>query len=32
VLARPDGLSVLHANVRVGAAAVSRPDTGPRRL
>ncbi|MGC5050781.1 GNAT family N-acetyltransferase [Micromonospora sp. DT48] len=32
VLARPDGLSVLHANVRVGSAAVPRPDTGPRRL
>ncbi|ABP53928.1 GCN5-related N-acetyltransferase [Salinispora tropica CNB-440] len=31
VLARPDGLSVLHANVRLGSAAV-RPDTGPRRL
>ncbi|MEV4710144.1 GNAT family N-acetyltransferase [Micromonospora sp. NPDC049374] len=32
VLARPDGLSVLHANVRIGSAAVPRPDTGPRRL
>ncbi|TDC75633.1 GNAT family N-acetyltransferase [Micromonospora sp. KC606] len=31
VLARPDGISVLHAAVRVGAAGV-RPDTGPRRL
>ncbi|MGK5739075.1 bifunctional acetate--CoA ligase family protein/GNAT family N-acetyltransferase [Micromonospora sp. URMC 103] len=31
VLARPDGLSVLHATVRLGAAA-ERPDTGPRRL
>ncbi|TCB96293.1 GNAT family N-acetyltransferase [Micromonospora zingiberis] len=31
VLARADGLSVLHANVRVGSAA-ARPDTGPRRL
>ncbi|MFV2100245.1 GNAT family N-acetyltransferase [Micromonospora sp. LOL_024] len=31
VLARPDGLSVLHAAVRVGS-AVPRPDTGPRRL
>ncbi|MCM0676303.1 acetate--CoA ligase family protein, partial [Micromonospora phytophila] len=31
VLARPDGISVLHATVRVGAAA-DRPDTGPRRL
>ncbi|SIR45397.1 bifunctional GNAT family N-acetyltransferase/acetate--CoA ligase family protein [Micromonospora avicenniae] len=31
VLARPDGLSVLHASVRLGAAA-DRPDTGPRRL
>ncbi|MFF5179230.1 GNAT family N-acetyltransferase [Micromonospora sp. NPDC000316] len=31
VLARPDGISVLHAQVRVGG-AVSRPDTGPRRL
>lgn len=31
VLARPDGLSVLHATVRLGA-AVARPDTGPRRL
>ncbi|MDG4792363.1 bifunctional GNAT family N-acetyltransferase/acetate--CoA ligase family protein [Micromonospora sp. WMMD1082] len=32
VLARPDGLSVLHASVRVGSATVPRPDTGPRRL
>ncbi len=32
VLARPDGLSVLHANVRIGSADVPRPDTGPRRL
>ncbi|WP_080637021.1 bifunctional acetate--CoA ligase family protein/GNAT family N-acetyltransferase [Salinispora vitiensis] len=31
VLARPDGLSVLHATVRLGSATV-RPDTGPRRL
>jgi acyl-CoA synthetase (NDP forming) len=31
VLARPDGLSVLHAQVEVGPAA-PRPDTGPRRL
>ncbi|HEX5595239.1 MAG TPA: GNAT family N-acetyltransferase [Micromonosporaceae bacterium] len=31
VLARPDGLSVLHATMQVGAAAV-RLDTGPRRL
>ncbi|MEU5561696.1 bifunctional acetate--CoA ligase family protein/GNAT family N-acetyltransferase [Micromonospora musae] len=31
VLARPDGLSVLHATVRLGA-ATDRPDTGPRRL
>ncbi|MBL6274704.1 GNAT family N-acetyltransferase [Micromonospora fiedleri] len=31
VLARPDGLSVLHASVGVGS-AVARPDTGPRRL
>ncbi|WP_370463374.1 GNAT family N-acetyltransferase [Micromonospora sp. WMMC415] len=31
VLARPDGLSVLHATVRIGSAA-ARPDTGPRRL
>ncbi|WBB70278.1 bifunctional GNAT family N-acetyltransferase/acetate--CoA ligase family protein [Micromonospora sp. WMMD812] len=31
VLARPDGLSVLHATVRAGSATV-RPDTGPRRL
>ena len=32
VLARPDGLSVLHAEVHLGGAAVTRPDTGPRRL
>ncbi|GIJ11276.1 GNAT family N-acetyltransferase [Micromonospora andamanensis] len=32
VLARPDGLSVLHAHVRIGSAAAPRPDTGPRRL
>jgi acyl-CoA synthetase (NDP forming) len=31
VLARPDGISVLHAQVRVGG-VVARPDTGPRRL
>jgi acyl-CoA synthetase (NDP forming)/GNAT superfamily N-acetyltransferase len=31
VLARPDGLSVLHATVQVQATA-ARPDTGPRRL
>jgi acyl-CoA synthetase (NDP forming)/GNAT superfamily N-acetyltransferase len=31
VLARPDGLSVLHAQVEQGP-AVARPDTGPRRL
>lgn len=31
VLARPDGLSVLHASVGLGSAA-ARPDTGPRRL
>ncbi len=31
VLARPDGLSVLHAAVELGP-AVPRPDTGPRRL
>lgn len=31
VLARPDGLSVLHASVVLGTAAV-RPDSGPRRL
>ncbi|WP_080671619.1 bifunctional GNAT family N-acetyltransferase/acetate--CoA ligase family protein [Salinispora cortesiana] len=31
VLARPDGLSVLHATVRLVSATV-RPDTGPRRL
>ncbi|GIJ30038.1 GNAT family N-acetyltransferase [Micromonospora qiuiae] len=31
VLARPDGLSVLHATVLTGS-ATSRPDTGPRRL
>ncbi|WKU04801.1 bifunctional GNAT family N-acetyltransferase/acetate--CoA ligase family protein [Micromonospora sp. HUAS LYJ1] len=31
VLARPDGVSVLHAAVGVGTAE-ARPDTGPRRL
>ncbi|MEV4661364.1 GNAT family N-acetyltransferase [Micromonospora echinofusca] len=31
VLARSDGISVLHATVRIGS-AVARPDTGPRRL
>ncbi|MGC4805502.1 GNAT family N-acetyltransferase [Micromonospora sp. DT233] len=31
VLARPDGVSVLHAAVGTGAAD-ARPDTGPRRL
>ncbi|MFU8850705.1 GNAT family N-acetyltransferase [Micromonospora sp. SL1-18] len=31
VLARPDGISVLHATVRAGLEA-PRPDTGPRRL
>ncbi|MBM0259766.1 hypothetical protein JNW89_26750, partial [Micromonospora sp. 4G55] len=31
VLARPDGISVLHAGVRIGSAG-ARPDTGPRRL
>ncbi|MGW5668316.1 bifunctional acetate--CoA ligase family protein/GNAT family N-acetyltransferase [Micromonospora sp. NPDC003776] len=31
VLARPDGISVLHATVNTGAEA-PRPDTGPRRL
>ncbi|MER5703035.1 GNAT family N-acetyltransferase [Micromonospora sp. NPDC002296] len=31
VLARPDGVSVLHATVRTGTAG-ARPDTGPRRL
>ncbi|MCG5437091.1 acetate--CoA ligase family protein, partial [Micromonospora foliorum] len=31
VLARPDGISVLHAQVGVGG-VVARPDTGPRRL
>ncbi|MBM7075903.1 bifunctional acetate--CoA ligase family protein/GNAT family N-acetyltransferase [Micromonospora humida] len=31
VLARPDGISVLHAAVGVGTAG-ARPDTGPRRL
>jgi acyl-CoA synthetase (NDP forming)/GNAT superfamily N-acetyltransferase len=31
VLARPDGLAVLHASVRVEEAGV-RPDRGPRRL
>ncbi len=32
VLARPDGLSVLHAAAHIGPAGVPRPDTGPRRL
>ncbi|HEX7747005.1 MAG TPA: GNAT family N-acetyltransferase [Micromonosporaceae bacterium] len=31
LLARPDGVSVLHATARTAAAA-TRPDTGPRRL
>jgi acyl-CoA synthetase (NDP forming) len=31
VLARPDGITVLHASVEIGAAG-TRPDTGPRRL
>jgi acyl-CoA synthetase (NDP forming)/GNAT superfamily N-acetyltransferase len=31
VLARPDGLSVLHATVQIGPAG-RRPDTGPRTL
>ncbi|MGX4655891.1 bifunctional acetate--CoA ligase family protein/GNAT family N-acetyltransferase [Micromonospora sp. SCSIO 07396] len=31
VLARPDGIAVLHAAVGVGTAG-ARPDTGPRRL
>ncbi|MGC5380720.1 GNAT family N-acetyltransferase [Micromonospora sp. DT68] len=31
VLARPDGITVLHAQVQVGGPA-ARPDTGPRRL
>ncbi|GAA2622013.1 bifunctional acetate--CoA ligase family protein/GNAT family N-acetyltransferase [Paractinoplanes durhamensis] len=31
VLARPDGISVLHAATEIGLPA-SRPDTGPRRL
>jgi len=31
MLARPDGLSVLHAAVRIDTLAI-RPDTGPRRL
>jgi acyl-CoA synthetase (NDP forming) len=31
VLARPDGITVLHASVEIGEAGV-RPDTGPRRL
>jgi acyl-CoA synthetase (NDP forming)/GNAT superfamily N-acetyltransferase len=31
VLARPDGVTVLHASVEIGEAGV-RPDTGPRRL
>jgi acyl-CoA synthetase (NDP forming) len=32
VLARPDGLSVLHAIAELGPAGTLRPDTGPRRL
>jgi acyl-CoA synthetase (NDP forming) len=32
VLARPTGLSVLHASVQVGQPAAPRPDTGPRTL
>ena len=32
VLARPDGLSVLHAAVEIGGSAPPRPDTGPRHL
>jgi len=31
VLARPDGITVLHASVEMGEAGI-RPDTGPRRL
>jgi acyl-CoA synthetase (NDP forming)/RimJ/RimL family protein N-acetyltransferase len=31
VLARPDGITVLHASVELGEAA-TRPDSGPRRL
>jgi acyl-CoA synthetase (NDP forming)/RimJ/RimL family protein N-acetyltransferase len=31
VLARPDGSTVLHASMEIGAAGI-RPDTGPRRL
>jgi hypothetical protein len=31
VLARADGLSVLHATVRIDAPAV-RPDSGPRHI
>jgi len=31
VLARPDGISVLHATVQIGEPG-SRPDTGPRRI
>ena len=31
VLARPDGITVLHAAVEIGEAG-TRPDTGPRRL
>jgi len=31
VLARPDGISVLHAATELGP-PMSRPDTGPRRL
>ena len=32
VLARPDGLSILHASIELGGVATPRPDTGPRRL
>ena len=32
VLARADGLSVLHARVHLGQPQAARPDTGPRRL
>ena len=32
VLARPDGYSVLHASVELGAAPSARRDSGPRRL
>jgi len=31
VLARPDGITVLHASMEMGEAG-ARPDTGPRRL